>query len=330
MWTVGRCLVLAEVVCAQLLFGQTVVAQPIPTSTSEATRYHHLITRSDRETFDRIARYCRDHGADADVLTAVQDLAVLARRYGWEADARPIVEAVLGRDGFDPVLTRECLAIVALGAAQSGDRTASAAAYEKFLRSLRLRNPNEATDLAQSLALVWQLRADPEAARAVYEQISSAFFLNPEVRDFAAARTRRLELIGKPLPEWTVSDLSGQPLTGTGLTGKVVLLDFWATNCRPCLEELPRLRQLYRDCSPLGFEIVGLSFDDAPETLEQFLKLEPLPWRVALGRNAAEDQFQVHLIPCLMLVDRRGKVVATDVRPFDLRRTVERLLDLAP
>jgi len=293
-------------------------------------RYHRQLTRSARETFDVIHRYCRDQSDAPDHRTAVQDLCGLARTWGWETEARDVVEPVLSREGLEPAIAREILSVVALGAARAGDRAASAAAYERFLRALRLRNPNEATDLAQSLSLVWQLRGDRDAAAAVYEQLSTAFFLNAEVRDFAAARSKRLTLVGQPLPSLSVSDLADREVTSSDFAGKVILLDFWATNCRPCLEELPRLRQIHRDCSPHGLEIVGLSFDEDRATLEHFLMQESLPWRLALGRKMAEESFHVSLIPCLMLVDRQGRIAATDVRPFDLRRTIESLLDRRP
>jgi thiol-disulfide isomerase/thioredoxin len=314
---------------------QLMDCQPVNTRNREPTaggseRYHRLLTRSYRQTFDEISRYCREHADAPDNRTALQDLSSLARTWGWEADARAVVEPALSRDGLEPALMRDLLAVTAIGAARTGDRSAAAAAFERFLKSLRLRNPNEATDLAQSLALVWQLRGDREGAAAVYEQVSSAFLLNPEVRDFAAARTRRLELIGQPMPELGDNDLTGRPVTAADFAGKVVLFDFWATNCRPCLEELPRLRAVYRDCQPHGLEVIGLSFDEDRAAIDQFLTQEPLPWRLALGRKTAEDRFHVHLIPCLILADRQGRIVATDVRPFDLRRTVETLLDQRP
>jgi peroxiredoxin len=312
---------------SQLLDCQSVIAQNREPAAGPVERYHHLLTRSHRETFDRIARYCREQPDAPDYRTALQDLCTLARTWGWEADARPIAEPALERDGLDPAFMRELLAVVALGAARSGDRPAATAAFERFLRSLRLRNPNEATDLAQSVALVWQLRGDREAAAAVYEQVASAFFLNAEVRDFATARIKRLDLLGQPIPELGDHDLTGRPIAAADFAGKVVLFDFWATNCRPCLEELPRLRAVYRDCQPHGLEIVGLSFDEERAVLDQFLMQEPLPWRLALGRKTAEERFHVHLIPCLMLADRQGRIVATDVRPFDLRQTIETVLD---
>jgi thiol-disulfide isomerase/thioredoxin len=321
---------LAVLLVAQLMIGSSVIAQELPSRPASPTRYHHHLTRAARETFDKIARYCREQPDAPDRLTAVQDLCTQARIWGWEADARSLVESTLCTQGLSSLQLREMLAVVALGAARAGDRDASVSAFEKFLRSLRLRNPNEATDLAQSLALVWQLRGDREAAAGVYELVAGAFFLNPEVKDFAAARTTRLDLLGQPPPGWPEADLSGRVIPAVDFAGKVVLLDFWATNCRPCLEELPRLRQLHRDCVPHGLEIVGFGFDEDRVVLDQFLLQEPIPWRLTLARTLAEDRYHVSLIPCLMLMDRQGKIVATDVRPFDLRRTVELLLDRQP
>jgi thiol-disulfide isomerase/thioredoxin len=315
---------------AQLIFSTSVATcQPSPHGLPEET-YHQLQTRLARQMFDGIRVYCQDHPGAADFPTAARELFSLARTWGWEAEARNVAGLLLARPDLDPAVTREAQVVLALGAARVGERDGSAAAFQQYLRSLRLRTPNDATDLAQSLALVWQLRGDVESAAAVYEQLATAFFLNPEVREFTEARIKRLSLVGKPVPEFAVSDLSGQPVVAADFTGRVTLLDFWATNCRPCLEELPHLRELYRDCQPRGLAILGLSFDGEREILDQFLSQQPLPWRIALGRMPAEDVFHVHLIPCLMLVDRQGRIAATDVRPFDLRRTLEGLLDQRP
>lgn len=317
----------ALAVVAQVFLQTAVASEEGAPAAPRTDTYQHLLTRTARETFDRIRAYCRERPAAADHRSACLDLMDLARKWGWEAEAREAAEQLVKQPDLEPASLRDAHAVLAIGAARDGDRGGSAAAFNQFLRSLRLRNPNEATDLAQSLALVWQLRGDREAAAGVYEQLTAAFFLNAEVAEFATARTQRLTLVGQACPPVELTDLVGRPIRLPDFAGRVLLLDFWATNCRPCLEELPGLRQLYRDTQPRGLEILGLSFDDDRELLDQFLKQERISWRVALGRSVAEQTFHVHLIPCLMLVDRQGRIAAVDVRPFDLRRTVEGLLE---
>ena len=109
----------------------------------------------------------------------------------------------------------------------------------------------------------------------------------------------------------------------------MVLVDFWATNCPPCLAEFPNLKQLYREYHDQGFDIVGISLDETAEIVDAFRTRNQLPWRMAM--NAAPEgpvgpRFKVVTIPSLYLVDRKGNVAQLDVKGNDLRKTVARLL----
>lgn len=241
-----------------------------------------------------------------------------AREFGWEADASEAARNLLSSQASDPATQQLAREVLSLGLARQGQAAESQAAFGAFLRGIRLRQPNQAADLAQSLALVWQLRGQPEQAKLVYEQLSGGFFLNEEIRSFAASRTARLELVGQAAPEFVDPDLANQPFSWDDARGKWTLIDFWATNCRPCLEELPRLKQRYQQFQPLGVEFLGVSFDDDTAVLQGFVTEQHIPWRQLLGRRTAEEHYLVRLIPCLMLVDREGKIAAVDIRPTDL------------
>lgn len=206
-----------------------------------------------------------------------------------------------------------------------GEADAAMAAFDDSLKGLRLRQPQTITDVAVAAALAFQLGGDLDAARAIYERLNGAFFLNPEVRDFVAHRQERLALVGKPAPEVALIDLMGNPIAWNDYRGKVVVLDFWATNCRPCLEELPRLRRFYHDRDADKVVLLGISLDEDRADITRLQQQEPLPWPIVLDEKRATSAFKVVLIPCLMVLDHEGRVAAVDIPPRALRSTVATL-----
>ena len=131
---------------------------------------------------------------------------------------------------------------------------------------------------------------------------------------------RRWELLGKPMPIWG-ADLSGQPIDEKTLNGKVVLLDFWATWCGPCVAEFPHLKLLYQKYKDKGFEIVSYSVDSEPEKLRAYLERNPLPW-IVLSKESTEQSglpplsryYGAKALPVVLLRDRSGKTVLLDAR----------------
>jgi thiol-disulfide isomerase/thioredoxin len=154
--------------------------------------------------------------------------------------------------------------------------------------------------------------------------------------------------LGLVLPFWTVPyvveekiepgvefDLRGPGLDGKTIDvkdyrGKVVLVDFWATWCVPCLHELPHVQDAYDKYHADGFDVIGVSLDNDREDLEAFLKSRKLPWKQIFidkkGPNPLARQHGVTGIPATFLLDREGKVVAADVRGPEVAKEVGRLL----
>jgi thiol-disulfide isomerase/thioredoxin len=117
--------------------------------------------------------------------------------------------------------------------------------------------------------------------------------------------------------------------------GKLVLLDFWATWCGPCIKELPTVVKVYEEFHAKGFEILGVSLDSASglEKLAQFTKDKGMPWPQVCDTNAWKspiaEGYAVHSIPSAFLVDgKSGTIVAlgNELRGEQLRTTVERCL----
>jgi peroxiredoxin len=125
----------------------------------------------------------------------------------------------------------------------------------------------------------------------------------------AQKASRNLERLGTPLDlEFTALD--GREINLSRLKGKVVLIDFWATTCLPCVRELPDMKKLYSKFKPQGFEIIGISLDSKKEVLERFIQTNEIPWPQyfddAGERSPLAKTFGIEGIPVVWLVDRHG------------------------
>jgi thiol-disulfide isomerase/thioredoxin len=158
----------------------------------------------------------------------------------------------------------------------------------------------------------------------------------PLIREYAEiyeGGLRRQELLGKPMPIWG-ADLAGNRLDEKTLEGKVVLLDFWATWCGPCIAEFPHLKLLYQKYKDKGFEIVGYSVDADQERLRDYLARNPVPWMMLskgsterTGLPALSQYYGAKSLPVVLLRDRSGKTVLLDARGQKLDEMLERLFE---
>jgi thiol-disulfide isomerase/thioredoxin len=202
------------------------------------------------------------------------------------------------------------------------------AAFEKGARQLQKEFPKRPEPYAILLEIAQNTEGDK--ARTLAQEISTND-LPAELREAAQGLLKRLDALGKPLAiKFTAVD--GREVDLANLKGKVVLVDFWATWCGPCVAELPNVKAAYDKLHAKGFEIVGISFDDDKEKLTSFTKKQNLPWPQyfeAGGDNKFGTEYNVASIPTMWLVDRKGLLRDTNARA-DLAAKVEKLLAEAP
>ncbi|MEX2232456.1 MAG: thioredoxin-like domain-containing protein [Cyclobacteriaceae bacterium] len=137
---------------------------------------------------------------------------------------------------------------------------------------------------------------------------------------------------GKPVPFFKINSLrDDMSYTPENMKGKVYLMDFWATWCAPCIEELPALHQIYEIFKDKGFTILSISADDQIEKINTFRKRKwEMPWLHAMLTNGLKDplavDFEVTDIPRAVLVDERGIILANraDIAKEGLKEILKR------
>jgi len=125
-----------------------------------------------------------------------------------------------------------------------------------------------------------------------------------------------LDIIRNGIPEFKVVDWNGKPFTINDYKGKVLIIDFWATWCIPCVEEIPHLVELYKKYHDDGLEIMGISYDykerKTPEELRKFCKNQDMQWdQIYSGKGMKDplgEKLNIKSLPTILVVDRTGKV----------------------
>ena len=170
------------------------------------------------------------------------------------------------------------------------------------------------------------------------ENAAAGDLVDPGVDIRVQAKEKREDkdsiIIGKPFPELEFKDLNGNTVNIGKLKGKVVIIDFWATWCGPCLRETPNLLSAYEEFRDKGLEIIGISMDKDRQKLESYLETHKIPWpNYYDGKswdNEISSRFGIRGIPAIMLLDRDGVVRKTRIRGSAIRESVAELISGAP
>ena len=144
----------------------------------------------------------------------------------------------------------------------------------------------------------------------------------------AVAKPEADDRVGKPV-DIKFTSIDGKKIDVSKMKGKVVLIDFWATWCGPCVVELPNVKRAYDKLHSKGFEIVGISLDSKESALRRFVKKEKMPWPQYFDgkgwKNSISTAHGIRSIPAMWLVDKEGNLADLNARA-DLEGKVEELL----
>jgi thiol-disulfide isomerase/thioredoxin len=195
---------------------------------------------------------------------------------------------------------------------------------------------DEAAQIVYMKALLYsQVIQNPEKGEALLNQLKIDYKGTPfvdkmekqEADEMAAKKIQDSLADGVAFPDFGESDLNGKPISVTGLKGKVVLVDFWATWCGPCRGELPNVIATYKKHHANGFEIIGVSLDSDRDALDSFLKkTDGMTWPQFFDgqgwHNKLAVKYGVEAIPFDVLVGPDGKIIGKELRGEELENAV--------
>jgi thiol-disulfide isomerase/thioredoxin len=287
-----------------------------------------------------------DENRDRGVMDIAQTTAMRFQDAGRLDVAQEAFRAIAAafKDHSDPTLATEAKNITDWLATQelelnrkveavAGNKAGADEALAEAMKTVLLDNadPGEVI-LEESRQVVGQLEriGKYQLGVQIAQMVEQAFQnsdnegLKQMATNLCTGAIRRMELVGKPLAV-EGSTLDGKAIDLSNYQGKVVLLDFWATWCGPCMEELPNLRRIYEAYHPHGFEVIGINLDDEPQALSDFLTSQQLPWVNIRGREMAQ-KCGVDTIPFVVLLDQNGNVLDLHLTGQALEEKLTKLL----
>lgn len=153
----------------------------------------------------------------------------------------------------------------------------------------------------------------------------AGFYVGVHQRSIGSAPQRN-----SPAPDFSLPDLNGRSLQLSSYRGKVVLLDFWATWCTPCQEEIPHLVELQNSYRGWGLEIIGVSMDDSADPVREFYQRFRMNYPVVMGNAEIGERYGGVLgLPIAFVIDRDGRIYKEHIGATDvsvLERDVKELL----
>jgi peroxiredoxin len=136
--------------------------------------------------------------------------------------------------------------------------------------------------------------------------------------------------VGTDALDFTQNDVQGKPVKLSAFKGKYVLLDFWASWCKPCRLENPNVVKVYNKFKNKNFTVLGVSLDQSKDAWVKAIETDKLAWNhvsdLQQWNNAVAQMYHIQSIPGNFLIDPNGKIVARDLRGEDLEKKLCELI----
>jgi peroxiredoxin/outer membrane lipoprotein-sorting protein len=200
---------------------------------------------------------------------------------------------------------------------------------DNLLRRVTISNITAESGFAAT-EIYANVKANPELSPTLFSY-TPAPDAKKEDEQEEAYYDARLKVGADPLP-FSGKDMSGAPVSLAAYKGKVVLLDFWATWCGPCVAEIPNVVKVYNKYHSKGFDVIGVSLDkaDSKEKVASFTKANNMPWlQIYDGgywQSALATAYSIKAIPFTLLIGKDGKIAAVAARGEELEPAVKKAL----
>ncbi|BDD08817.1 thiol:disulfide interchange protein [Fulvitalea axinellae] len=223
-------------------------------------------------------------------------------------------------------------------AQNSGDQKAIKASEKKF-EALQKKVKEEILQIvkqeqiglaALQLMGLFDPNEDFEIIEATAKNLNKDYPNVPMVQEFVehVKQTKKL-LVGQMAPEIRLPDAKGDTLALSTYKGKYVLIDFWASWCRPCRMENPLVVELYDMYQSKGFEVFGVSLDTDKKAWEKAVEEDKITWAQVSDlkgfQSVAAEEYQVNAIPATFLIGPEGKIIAKNLRGDALKAKLKEI-----
>jgi len=320
-----------------------------PTSRKEMMAYMGDVATVSLQAAEKILGQVKpgDKFYDDAAKMKLESLSMLGRLGNEKAAADMVAFAGTLVDSPSKPLAREAQRLVLVGQAQkvlsTGDLD-GAGQLVKRTADMLVADPDDVQTASLAMQLAGALEHLPggeEVAAAAYRSFGTAFAKSSNVQvqkmgESFAGTMRRLSLPGKPMEITGTLLKTGKPFDQKSLVGKVVLVDFWATWCGPCVAEIPNVLEQYEKYHDKGFEVVGVSLDQDRDALEKFVAEQKIPWPILFEQSEGDGWqhplatfYGISGIPTVILIGRDGNVITLDARGEKLGERLDALFKKA-
>jgi thiol-disulfide isomerase/thioredoxin len=203
--------------------------------------------------------------------------------------------------------------------------------FDRLFEKYKSQKTNEtAMILLMKGRLFQEVLGDEETALEAFLRLQEDFPLTDPAKEAEAFVVSLRLRVGVDFPDFQAKDSNGNPLSISQFKDKIVLVDFWASWCGPCVGEMPHVVEAYKKYHGQGFEIIGISLDNSRDDFLNFLEKYEMTWPQYFDgkgwQNELARKYSVNSIPATFLLGPKGKIIAKNLRGSALEDAVENAL----